>query len=546
MRLQRIPFYWVAVVLAVIAVGCQRTAEPTSNPVIAPNPLAPDTVLRAHWKGKHTLSVAASAYSLMRLWDQPESKQLQAYLLSRLAVSIFGASGPDSAAPIPTAAMFTDDLVDREWYAELRQRTNQPPHFVFAIRLDEARAQTWLANLAWSFSSASGVHPTMQAASWTLKHPRTQQFIESHRVDGWIVVGASMGQNELVTEVRDRIRRDGLAAGWQQAEAWLELDANLDWLMTQLQSPAPVNTSAARLAVTISGDGAHVVTRAKLDFPAPLNLQLSPWEFPTNQISAPIVGFSALRGLGGFLNSTATSPAIGLTAVPDQCFVWADAATPLKMHFAAPAASGTNIRQTGPKWVERGNAWLKQNGLGQLAALPDGVGTAWQGLPVISPFVTAITTGTDSWLVAGLITDASAVTTSTPAIYSRPSLEALISDIQGRSNLVAYTWETTGARAESFYLLSQVLRVARLHPQMPAEAFSAQWIQSMRQRLGNATTTVTLTSPHQLTLERHSTVGLTAAELHLLSDWMESPDFPRGLYSTRTRRASAAEFQRQP
>jgi hypothetical protein len=537
----------MAAMLVVVTAGCQRSAEPPSKLAVAPTPLAPDTVLRAHWTGKHTLGVAASAYSLMRLWEQPESKQLQAYLLSRLAISMFGSSGPDSATPIPTTAMLTDDLVDREWYVELRQGTNQPSQFVFAIRLDGARGKTWLANLAWSLSSASGVHPTLKSTGWTLKHPRTQQSIESHQIAGWILVGASMGQNDLLKEAGDRIRRDGTAMGWRQAEAWLELDANVDWLNAQLQILAPKKALSSRLSLTIGGDGAHVVTRATLDFAEPLNFQLPTWQFPTNQITAPIIGFTALRGLGDLLNAAARSQAIGLTAVPNQCFVWADAATPLRMQFAAPAPSGMDIHRAGPGWIQRGNAWLKQNGIGQLAALPDGVGVRWEGLPVISPFVTATATGPSSWILGGLIGDTSPATTAPPAVYPRPSLDALVADIQGRSNLVAYAWETTGSRAESFYLLSQVLRVARLHPQMPAEAPSAQWIQSVRQRLGNATTTISLTSPNQLTLERQSTVGLTAAELHLLSDWMESPDFPRGLYSTRTRRAaSAAEFQAQP
>jgi hypothetical protein len=547
MRLQRIPFYWVAAALVVVAMGCQQSSEPPTQPVVAPTPLAPDTVLRAHWTGKHALGVAASAYSLMRLWELPESKQLQAYLLSRLGVTMFGASGPESGAPIPAAALLMEDLVDREWFVELRRRTNQPPQFVFAIRLNEARAKSWRGNLAGAFSSATGAHPTMKVASWTLKHPRTQQLIELHQVAGWTLVGASMGQNELLAETSDRIRRDGAPVGWQQAVSWLELDADLDWLAGQLPMTVSSNASLPRLALTIGGDGAHAVTRATLDFTESLNLQLPPWQFPTERISSPIVGFTALRGFAGCLDSNPTWQRIGLNATPDQCFVWADAAMPLQMHFAAPAPAGMDLRRAGVDWIQRGNAWLKQNGIGQMVARPEGVGVVWQGLPVLSPFVTAASNGTSGWILGGLIADASPAPGAPPAIYPRLSLDELVADIQGRSNLVAYAWETTGSRAESFYLLSQVSRVARLHPQLPAEAPSAQWIQSVRQRLGNATTTVSLTASNQLTLERRSTTGLTAAELHLLSDWMESPDFPRGLYSTRTRRAaSAAEFQSQP
>jgi hypothetical protein len=35
----------------------------------------------------------------------------------------------------------------------------------------------------------------------------------------------------------------------------------------------------------------------------------------------------------------------------------------------------------------------------------------------------------------------------------------------------------------------------------------------------------------RLVFTRTSTVGFTALELHLLADWMESPQFPRGLHT---------------
>jgi hypothetical protein len=34
-----------------------------------------------------------------------------------------------------------------------------------------------------------------------------------------------------------------------------------------------------------------------------------------------------------------------------------------------------------------------------------------------------------------------------------------------------------------------------------------------------------------LELERDATVGLNAFELHLLADWLESPQFPLGLHT---------------
>jgi hypothetical protein len=39
------------------------------------------------------------------------------------------------------------------------------------------------------------------------------------------------------------------------------------------------------------------------------------------------------------------------------------------------------------------------------------------------------------------------------------------------------------------------------------------------------------TGPAQLDFTRQSTVGFNALELHLLADWLESPQFPHGLHT---------------
>ena len=45
------------------------------------------------------------------------------------------------------------------------------------------------------------------------------------------------------------------------------------------------------------------------------------------------------------------------------------------------------------------------------------------------------------------------------------------------------------------------------------------------------TTFLTRTGPAQLGVERYSTTGFNALELHLLADWLESPQFPRGSHT---------------
>jgi hypothetical protein len=57
------------------------------------------------------------------------------------------------------------------------------------------------------------------------------------------------------------------------------------------------------------------------------------------------------------------------------------------------------------------------------------------------------------------------------------------------------------------------------------------WLTAAAPKLGNCVTAVTKTGPGQLSFLRQSGAGLTALELHLLADWLESPQFPCGLHT---------------
>ena len=44
-------------------------------------------------------------------------------------------------------------------------------------------------------------------------------------------------------------------------------------------------------------------TRAELDFPEPLPLEMEAWNIPTNLIHDPLIGFAAVRGIRPWLKS---------------------------------------------------------------------------------------------------------------------------------------------------------------------------------------------------------------------------------------------------
>ena len=269
------------------------------------------------------------------------------------------------------------------------------------------------------------------------------------------------------------------------------------------------------MTLVVSGDGANTVTTGELVFPGPLFMNLAPWKFPKAQVQGAIVEFGAARGLGPWL--------------PDQVFTWADASTPLQMHFAAVDGRADEFAKLAETFLPKGNTWLANHGLGTLAKTPGASGIIWKDLPMIAPHLTATS---DTLLTGGLVPNPEPGTNAPIDIYPRPTLDELLATLASKTNLVAYQWETTGARAESMHFLGQILRVATRHPQMPAGTASSQWLQNVRQRLGNCTTLVTLTASNRLAFERTSTTGFNAVELHLIADWMESPLFPRGSYTS--------------
>jgi hypothetical protein len=107
----------------------------------------------------------------------------------------------------------------------------------------------------------------------------------------------------------------------------------------------------------------------------------------------------------------------------------------------------------------------------------------------------------------------------------------MIQDILSRTNLVYYDWEITGPRVTSGLELGQTARQILRQAQMSLDSASLNWLGVLVPRLGTSATIVSLTAPNQLAFARKSTLGFTALELHLLADWLESPQFPCGLHS---------------
>ncbi len=198
----------------------------------------------------------------------------------------------------------------------------------------------------------------------------------------------------------------------------------------------------------------------------------------------------------------------------------------VRIKFIWPLRCPTQTRRLPPcpdYLLQKGNPWLATNGYISFDRATNGNGVTWGNLPDIKPFIKSAGTGTDGWLFAGLLPDTNTDVTPPPA--------GLIQDVLRRTNLVYYDWEVTGPRLQPVLQLGQTARQITRRPELALDSASLTWLGQLIPRLGTSATIATRTGPAELTFYRRSNLGFNAVELHLLADWLESPDFPRGLHS---------------
>ncbi len=460
-------------------------------------PAAATTTSRLHWLGSRQINASPEARRFQTLWNLPESVAMQKQLLDKLA----GATNATSKADARLRALLEDVLCE-EFYAEVRHEPNQPGAAVFAIRLNAERARLWESN-----------------------RTALPKGIELARVGEWTLLGQSPGANPLLAEWRERIAKSGAPAARGATNFWLEADMDLPAVARVLGWKLELPAGWPRTVFTVVGDGENVLTRGTLDFARPLDLKLEAWRIPTNLIREPLIGFAAARGLGPVVTDTGFWKWTQLGAAPEQMFLWAQAGVPFQTYFAGLMPGGSaQVQALSARLQGEGNAWAATNRMGSFEPLPGVGGVEWKNVPFMSPFVRSTSSGQRDYVYGGLFNLSDSRTNATlPA--------ELLQQVVGAPRLVLYDWELTGARMESWLQITQLFRVMFRKAQLPANSAGLMWLRALTPKLGNTVTTVTQTDAHELHFTRKSTSGCTALELHLFADWMESPEFPKGLHT---------------
>jgi hypothetical protein len=540
MRVQRLFLsFFIAGTLASVT-GCAKSEADRPSQVLTTYTPSSNTIARVHWLGEVRLGITANAFYFMRLWELPITAKLKDQTLAKLSTAPWRLQAGTTASRDAGDFLrpLLNDIVWDECYFEVHQPDNQPAECVFAIKLSPDRAGIWETNLAIVLKSLTGTGPSVSAADphgWTLQRMDTPNRVELTHSGEWTIISVAPDNHVLREEIQRWIHSDPVSGVGAGTNNWLEAEADLQKLAAVLPASWDLPANLPIIFLAINGDGANVLTSAQLRFPQALSLQLAPWNFPVGLVPEPFDSLTAVRGLQPWLGSLKVSHQLPLDPLPNQLYFWSLPGAPSQAYFAAPVSDASNqVNRMAEYLLQQSNPWLAARGYVSFGRAPDSNGVLWGTMPSIQPFMRSANAAAGDFVFGGLLPKTDPGTNTQDNLFPRPSFPGLTDRIAAQSNLVYYDWELTGSRIEPCLYLGQVSSVVSRHTPLALDTFSVTWLKTIESRLGPSTTTVIQTGPDQLSFSRKSTTGFTGAELQLLADWFESPQFPHGLYSILT------------
>lgn len=498
----------------------------TSNAAVHAAPVM-KPVVRVHWIGKKAIATDTNAVDLLHVWSMPETLALQRQTFDKLAAAPWSFLRHQSN-PASTNLLrpLLQDIVDEESYIEIAASaddTNQREEMVLAIRLNGERAGLWQTNVAAALQSLTGIPLTNSSPRhWVLRKHHAPNVIELVQAGDWTLLAAAQDHNALLDETLARVQSGQPPFATETTNSWLEANLDLPRLVNRLHGTSNIAAQLPEISLVALGSDGYVHTRGDLTFTDGRSASVEPWNIPTNLIDGDVMSFTAIRGLRSWPVFSENWSSLQAGPPPDQLFVWALRSFPMETYFASPLPDATNtVALISALILKKGGPWFATNSWASFQKSTNGI--AWRGLPYMSPFLMSRhVNGSDFAFGGGF----------RPEQPTRPLRPALLKEVQDQTNLVYYDWELTGARVEQLVYLGQLIRFISARAQLPIDSNSILWLKAIAPALGNCVTKTTQTDPARFSFVRSSTIGFSGVEIHLLVDWLESPDFPFGLHSS--------------
>ncbi|MSU62900.1 MAG: hypothetical protein EXS31_10975 [Pedosphaera sp.] len=489
---------------AFVITGCQKSkdsAPSATTPIVKVERI----LARVHFKGFQELSTGTNATTLREVWQLAETGELRSQALDKLAPALASIlSGMPASTNDDNAALvrpLLDDVLQSESILEVIDRTNRPPAWALAIRLDSQRSTVWQENAKKLIANRDPSNSTILASMTA--------------TNSWFLLGSDSVTIGSATQIDTPLWRSAAELPLQSMGThWCR--ANVDWPRLTNTVPLLAAVPLPRFDIMIFGKGEGLRTEANFHLAEPMHSELEPWHLPTNTIRDPLISFTVLRGIGGWLGKQEWFRSMGLDAVPQQAVAWGQADTPFQIQVAVPVSNATNaFERLTANWVPQVNSNLLTSPVDVLSVHTNLLQISGQ-MMVLRPFIRRAPEPTGEFLNGGIFPVAPTTNAPPPELFEQLN----------KPNLLYYDWEITEHRLKQLRETLELLGILLTLPPMDEKSLAHRWIQAASPKLGNTITEITTTSATELSLVRRSHIGLNGLELIALANWIESTNFP--------------------
>ena len=518
---------------------------------VAPAVRGAEVIVRHQFVGLEALEKRTDLGALPRILVMRESARLMDEVALKLGAAFPRWCGAPHAAGTNHAAGFQSawrTILRAPSRLEVQAEGGAVSSWALAIQLGEGDADRLGADFVRLLPPLlyGPNPPTFKVGpEWELGG-KGQGSVRFGRAKGWAFLGSGKGAyDSLKKQIEDGTGSLGAATDVLRVEADLARVAKLAGLRAE---PPGMVAQWPSVKVGIEPRNGRLRTVAQLQYADALDLKLDEWVLPEDVLRDPLVGFTAVQSADRWLGRLGFLSDLGVKEWPRQMFLWSMAGPPWLQFMSAPTEHPTNLMAhvalTLPVRVVTNMMWQGQ--VFSLRTTNQATRVELLGLPYFQPFLEARRQGERDMIHGGLF----------PVNVRRTGApDGLLAQVRGRTNLLAYDWETTGTqvvlpdagpngtrgmvtnvvgRLIQFKELYQfgMLMMNKSGGELPTDAQGniqtpgSRWVDAVAPLLGDTISEVTVTGAKQLTLTRSSQVGFNALELTYLLRWAVNPGFP--------------------
>jgi hypothetical protein len=416
-------------------------------------------------------------------------------------------NNPSSAALI---APLLGDLVGTESLGSFGGASTNGPSFILALHLAAQRAPLWQDNASKIFGG-DGENFMSQEFSGLRWNEGGSNSFWMIRAKDWLLAGCGNDFSQLQAEYVNQIKAHGRPVPALD-QNWLEAEITSSGLGGWFRYLRP---ASIRMTITPNEDNLQIEARV-LEAKA-IPWKSDPWQIPKDLMRGQIISFAAGQNVAAFLNVNPALAHLAGNPLTNQFYFWAGDQMPLLNYMAWPVTHASNaLEKLGAEAPISLNPELKRFNGTELVWRPEAGKLIWQNMPLFAPALETARIKEGEFLF---------LSSFLRLTKSKPAPDALLSQVEGRTNLVYYDWELTGRRLSEWQILRGMI-ANRSRPQKgngeDSTLIENNWLVELESLAANAVTVteITLLAPNELIIKRKAPIGFNSMELVLLADWL--------------------------